>query len=105
MEKIRKQKNLFSADIARELGIVPQAFQKYREGRIPSSAYLLKISHILGVSMNWLLGDGDINHPVYLSEESSPATSNISKEDLAAIKKALKHVSDANALLSKIISN
>ena len=54
--------------------------------------------------MNWLLGDGDINHPVYLSEESSQGPSNISKEDLAAIKKALKHVSDANALLSKIIS-
>lgn len=104
MEKIRTEKGLSSADIARELGIATQAFQKYRCGRVPGSTYLLNISHILGVSMNWLLGDGDINHPVYLSEESSQGPSNISKEDLAAIKKALKHVSDANALLSKIIS-
>lgn len=52
--------------------------------------------------MNWLLGDGDINQPAYLPETS--AGSNISKEDLAAIKKALKHVSDANALLSNLIS-
>ena len=55
--------------------------------------------------MNWLLGDGDINHPAYLSEDNSPASpSNISKEDIAAIKKALKHVSDANAILSTLIS-
>ncbi len=55
--------------------------------------------------MNWLLGDGDINHPAYLSEDNSPAsTTNISKEDIAAIKKALKHVSDANAILSTLIS-
>lgn len=102
MEKIRKQKGLSSADIAREIGIANQSFQKYRDGRIPGSSYLLKISHALGVSMNWLLGDGDINQPAYLPETS--AGSNISKEDLAAIKKALKHVSDANALLSNLIS-
>ena len=37
-------------------------------------------------------------------QRAIPTTSNISKEDLAAIKKALKHVSDANALLSNLIS-
>lgn len=105
MEKIRIQKGLSSADIAREIGIAAQSFQKYRDSRIPGSTYLLKISHTLGVSMNWLLGDGDINHPAYLSEDNSPASpSNISKEDIAAIKKALKHVSDANAILSTLIS-
>ena len=99
MESIRTKKGLSNADIARALGISNQSFQKYKSDRVPGSEYLYKISHVLGVTMNWLLGDGDINHPAYLHEQGS-----VAQADHKAIQKALNLISQANAVLTDYIS-
>jgi transcriptional regulator with XRE-family HTH domain len=46
-----KSKRFFST----ELGVSPQVYQKYEEGRIPSARQLLQIAHRLHVDPNWLL--------------------------------------------------
>lgn len=65
-----KLNGLTKKDLAKALNIAPQSFTRYKNERLPGTDILYKISHELGVSMNWLLGDGDINKPVYLSDNS-----------------------------------
>ena len=100
MEMVRISSGLSNADIARQLGISNQSFQKYRTDRIPSSEYLYRISHVLGVSMNWLLGDGDLNHPAYLKDSPNA----VDKAEHEAIQKALNLISQANSILTDYIS-
>ena len=95
----RTKKGLSNADIARALGISNQSFQKYKTDRVPGSEYLYKISHVLGVTMNWLLGDGDINHPPYLQEQGT-----VDQADHKDIQKALNLISQANSILTDYIS-
>lgn len=99
MEVMRTKKGLSNADIARALSISNQSFQKYKTDRVPGSEYLYKISHVLGVTMNWLLGDGDINHPTYLQEQGT-----VDQADHKAIQKALNLISQANSILTDYIS-
>ena len=44
------------ADFARFLGVKPQVYQRYEEGRVPRHDNLAVISEKCGVSVDWLIG-------------------------------------------------
>lgn len=44
------------AAIAKQIGVSPQVYQRYEEGRIPSADIILKISKTIKKPVDWLLG-------------------------------------------------
>lgn len=52
----RERKGLRKSHLARKLGFSPQRYQRYEEKRIPDAATLQRLSAVLDVSVDWLLG-------------------------------------------------
>lgn len=49
------------ADFARLLGVPPQNYQRYEDGRIPDADMLANIARKCGVTVDWLLGRDPID--------------------------------------------
>lgn len=61
---LRKEKKLTQSELANQLGIVPNAYQKYEYGtREPNLSTVKKIANFFNVSTDFLLGNDD-----YVSE-------------------------------------
>lgn len=57
IKKLRKMNGLTQADIARELGITRSSVNAWEMGvSMPSTSYVIKLSHIFKVSTDYLLG-------------------------------------------------
>ena len=57
LKKLRKERHISQADIAKELGIKPAAISKYETGRVPlSEESIIKLCNLLSVSSDELLG-------------------------------------------------
>lgn len=57
IKKLRKMNGLTQADIARELGITRSSVNAWEMGvSMPSTSYVIKLSHIFKVSADYLLG-------------------------------------------------
>lgn len=57
LNSILKSKGIKKKDLAMKLGVEPNAISRYSRGHhLPSSSELYRISRILGVSMDWLMG-------------------------------------------------
>lgn len=72
-----KSKTMTGKALAEKLGISPVVLSRYTTGKyLPPSADLYKMSKILDVSMNWLMGDSEeniykeVNYWVKLYEET-----------------------------------
>ncbi|MEN3012861.1 MAG: XRE family transcriptional regulator [Dictyoglomus thermophilum] len=53
----RERKGLSKKELAQKIGVAPSSITRYEnEGRIPKASILLKISEVLGVSVDYLLG-------------------------------------------------
>lgn len=71
--EIRNQKNLKDADVAKLSGVTKSTFSDWKKGLYhPKREKLSKIADALGVSIEYLMGDGKIDlNPsnIYLSDE------------------------------------
>lgn len=59
----RNKKGMTQAKMAQDLGITPQAFSYYLNGREPSYDLLVKISEYFSCSTDYLLGKSDLRSP------------------------------------------
>lgn len=58
------------SDLARQVGVTPQAVQKWESGGGPRGSRLLKIAQILGVDIEYLIRTPDDRHPEDISADS-----------------------------------
>ena len=61
------------AAFARDLGIAPQVYQRYEDGRIPSPEILARIADRCKVTVDHLLGRVPISAPASASASESPS--------------------------------
>lgn len=60
--QLRKQNNLSQADLAKKVGISRTIVGNYeRNTNTPSIDILIKISHVFNVSIDYLIGEGQIS--------------------------------------------
>ena len=64
VKNIRKELGLSQSEVARRVGVKPQAIQSLESGRIKSPKYIVTLANVLNVSPESLLG---INEPEYLT--------------------------------------
>jgi transcriptional regulator with XRE-family HTH domain len=67
IEKIKQEKGLSSADLAKKLDVRPQLLNDIEKGRSknPSSDFLIRLIHRLGLNPNYLIGEAA---PLFLEE-------------------------------------
>ena len=69
--ELRTERALSQAQIAREVGIVVRAYQRYEYGqREPQLAVLIRMADFYGVSLDYLVGRSD--SPDLVSERDAP---------------------------------
>lgn len=92
IKSLRKQNKLTQDELASKLGINQSAVANYESGYSqPENAQMKKIANILGVSVDYLLGDTSIINPKLYLEET------LSKYDLTEY--------EYNTILSDILEN
>jgi transcriptional regulator with XRE-family HTH domain len=85
--ELRQQRGLSQSELARQLGVKPQAVQKWEAGGLPRTHRIEAIANVLGVSMQLLVDDG---------KQSSGSTDNgwpfpkIDRADFDALPAAAK---------------
>lgn len=64
VERARKESGKSQSELARQVGISPQAIQSIEAGNVRMTRYLLDIAEILDVRVQWLRrGDGPMREP------------------------------------------
>ena len=67
--------NRSKAAFSRAIGLAPQVYQRYEDGRVPSPDILAKIADRCCVSVDYLLGRAPASAPANASESPSPPSS------------------------------
>lgn len=89
--------NLKQRELASLVNITEQSLSRYKSGtRIPDVFELVRLAHILNVSVDWLLG-GDETDSVMWRQRALAL-----EKKLAEVKEILPLLGEANARLSKI---
>ena len=61
LQLARKRANLTQADVARALGVTPQAVSQWERGEaVPEHDKLVPLAKLYGVTVAWLLGEGEL---------------------------------------------
>lgn len=62
LKKARKSRNLTQVEVAERIGVSQPNYAKLESGKIQRSTFLLDISRVLGVNLEWLAtGQGEMN--------------------------------------------
>lgn len=61
-KRYRERLGLSQSEVARRVGVTPQAIQKLEDGRVAAPGYILKLAHVLNVDPN-SLQFGDFTQP------------------------------------------
>lgn len=65
IKEVRLERKLSREQIARRIGIRQQTIEKYEKGSIEISVrQLSKISHVLNVSIGYLVGESNLRHVI-----------------------------------------
>ncbi len=73
--KLRKKSGLSQEQLAERLGVSRQAISKWEQGSaVPESEKLIAISEYFGVSLDYLLKDGEADVPAESEKEAAPAS-------------------------------
>lgn len=60
LKRFRQERQLTQKDVAKALGIFPQAYQRYEAGRVlPIITFLIKMADTYNVSIDYLIGRSD----------------------------------------------
>ncbi len=68
LKKLREEKNLSAAEMARRIEVAPTTYRQWEYGRGMNLPPLLKISQVLAISVTELI-TGDKLHPLEMAEE------------------------------------
>lgn len=81
-------------EFAERLGILPQQLARYRSQQYPSVEIIIRMAQVLGVSTDYLFGlNESVNYPLNRVKET--------ENKLAALKKVVPLISEANSILSQ----
>lgn len=70
LKRFRTARKLTQEDVARKIGIMPQAYYRYESGRsVPSADVILGLARVYDVSTDYLLGVSDKPKPTVYDDE------------------------------------
>lgn len=69
LKRLREQKGLLPADVARFLGVSRPAYLKYENGNTKIPRQLEKLANYFGVTTDYLLDNEDKRHEVFSEDE------------------------------------
>lgn len=103
LKRFRKERGLTQQQVAADIGIIPQLYQKYeRDNSMPSAAIIIVLSKAYGVSADYLLGLSDEPKPA----GEKPSAAPIDNSELVKVAEAFNETTAVfSALLRQVVAN